>query len=76
MLETKGLHISTMNCLSIPLKINNEYNSDTKRYAYKLIGVHEFDRRTQIIPMHPDSDHKAIVDNWFPRSNAAPKPQE
>jgi hypothetical protein len=63
MLETKGLHISTMNCLSIPLKINNEYNSDTKRYAYKLIGVHEFDRTTQIIPMHPDSNHKAIVDS-------------
>lgn len=76
MLETKGLHISSMNCLSIPLKINNEYNPDTKRYAYKLIGVHEFNRTTQIIPMHPDSNHKAIVDNWFPRSNAAPKPEE
>jgi hypothetical protein len=63
MLETKGVRVTTMHCLSIPLKIDNTYDPVTKRYAYKLIGVHGFDRPSQIITMNPESSHKAIVDN-------------
>lgn len=77
MLGAMGLDVVTTQCVSVPLKIDNDqFDENTKAYSYKVVGIEKFQNNAHVIGSKPSYSHSRIVDNWFTQHFIAPKPEE